>query len=314
MTTATASATQQTIAGIEFPHCILNASGCFNPVTFHQLNHLGACLGGIVTKTTTPEPRPGNPLPRTVELPGVGMLNSIGLQNPGLTHVLQQDIPTFADCGNVPIILSIAACSTAEFADMAAAIEAHPHRRHIQALEVNLSCPNVAKGGVDFGKSPELIADIITTLKQVTPLPLFAKLTPNVASMVPMAESAMAAGASGIVAINTVLGAHINIHSKKATLPRISGGYSGPGIFPIALHHVLTLKRALPTATIIGVGGISNAENAIAMLMAGASLLQVGTQCFANPSVFGQLHQQLHQYMADEGITHMDELVGAALA
>lgn len=309
----TAVSTAQTIAGISFPHCVLNASGCFNPISFHQLSPLPGGLGGVVTKTTTLEPRPGNPLPRTVELPGVGMLNSIGLQNPGLSSVLTEDVPAFYNCGQLPQIVSIAACSVDEFAEMAHQIEAHPSRPMIQALEVNLSCPNVAKGGVDFGRSPEHIASIISALVQATPLPLFAKLTPNVASMVPMAEAALEAGATGITAINTLLGAHINIHTRKATLPRVSGGYSGPGVFPVALHHVLQLKQAFPSAPIMGVGGIASADNAIAMLMAGASLLQVGTQCFANPSVFVQLNQQLRRFLAAEGVRSVEELVGVAI-
>jgi dihydroorotate dehydrogenase (NAD+) catalytic subunit len=304
-----------TVGSLTLQSPLLNASGCFNPSVFHEFYPLERALGGIITKTTTMAPRPGNPLPRIVELPGIGMLNSIGLQNPGIHAVLEDDINTFYHCDQLPLILSIAACSIEEFVELVHTINAHPNSHRIRAFEVNLSCPNVAKGGVDFGKSPEHVEAILHALSQTTETPLFAKLTPNVSSMVPMAEAAVNGGATGIVAINTLLGSHINTTTRKATLPRVSGGYSGPGVFPAALHHVIQLRQALPRhIAIIGVGGIHTGDHILQMLMAGASAVQLGTQCFTQPSVFARCHQALSTFCQQEGVTSLDELIGCAIA
>lgn len=311
--TATETCLQTNLAGIPLASPLMNASGCFNPAVFHQFSPLENALGAIVTKTTTMAPRPGNPLPRTVELPGIGMLNSIGLQNPGTPSVLDDDLPNFYQCGQLPIILSIAACSIDEFVDLVNLVENHPSSTNIVGYEVNLSCPNVAKGGVDFGQSPQHIEAILQALTQATSKPLLAKLTPNVSSMVPMAEAAVAGGAKGIVAINTLLGSHINIHTRQATLPRVSGGYSGPGVFPVALHHVIQLRKALPKeVTIIGVGGIQTANHVLQMVMAGANVVQLGTQCFTQPGVFAQCYQELQAFCEAEKTT-LAQLTGFAI-
>lgn len=293
---------------------LLNASGCFNPSVFHGFSPLQKALGGVITKTTTMAPRPGNPLPRIVELPGIGMLNSIGLQNPGIQTVLDNDIQNFYQCGQLPLILSIAACSIDEFVQLVNYVGGHPNSQYIQAFEVNLSCPNVAKGGVDFGKSPEYVAAILKALSETTNKPLFAKLTPNVESMVPTAKAAVEGGAAGIVAINTLLGSHINTKTRKATLPRVSGGYSGPGVFPVALHHVIQLRKALPSnIAIIGVGGIRTGDHILQMLMAGANAVQLGTQCFTQPSVFADCHTALSTFCQQEGLTSLNDIIGCAL-
>lgn len=290
---------------------ILNASGAFYPSVLSQLFPLQETMGALVTKTFTPNPRVGNPQYRAVELPGIGMLNSIGLQNAGLSATLDEEVPNWLKY-NVPLILSLSAENADAFAEMVQSIEAHSNGQQSIAYELNLSCPNVAKGGLDFGSSPHLIGEILKTIRSVTQKPIYAKLTPNVQSVLPMAEAALANGATGLVAINTVLGLAIDIHKKKAILPRVSGGYSGPGIRPIALHHVWQLHKAFPDAPIIGVGGIETTEDILAFIMAGASAVQVGTACFRTPHIFKSLHQGLIDYCQSENLKTLSELRGVA--
>jgi len=299
------------VAGITFPHVVLNASGCFNPSVFNTLSPLEKCLGGIVSKTVTTEPRTGNPQQRTVELPGIGMLNSIGLQNPGLTYFLEQEIPQFAQY-NVPIVASLSAASAKAFGTMAKTIMSHPNGTLVSALELNLSCPNVAEGGVDFGLSPTTVSAVVQTTVDAWPKPIFAKLTPNITSMLPVAEAAINSGAQGITAINTLLGTSINLKTQQPYLNRVSGGYSGPGIKPVALHHVWQLHRAFPETPIIGVGGIQSTDDALEFLLAGASLVQVGTHCFRRPMAFQQFKIALSEYLQQAQLTDFSQLTGLA--
>ncbi|MEB3287546.1 MAG: dihydroorotate dehydrogenase [Vampirovibrionales bacterium] len=298
--------------GIVLKSPILNASGAFHPAVISQMLSIGDVFGALVTKTVTPQPRAGNPQYRAVELPGIGMLNSIGLQNAGLENILEKEVPQWLGFGNTPLILSLSAETPEAFAKMAKTIEAHALGQQIMAYELNLSCPNVAKGGLDFGSSPSLISDIIKTLRSTSAKPLYAKLTPNVQSVLPMAEAAIKAGVTGLVAINTVLGLAIDTRQKKAILPRVSGGYSGPGIRPIALHHVWQLHKAFPDTPIIGVGGIETADDILQFLMAGASAVQVGTSCFRTPDIFQTLHQDLLAYCCQENLQALSQLRGIA--
>jgi dihydroorotate dehydrogenase (NAD+) catalytic subunit len=300
-----------TVAGLSFPTPVLNASGAFNPTLFSRLFDFPTTLGGIVTKTVTREPWVGNPQYRTVELPGVGMLNSIGLQNPGLQYFLDEEAPVLKAHG-IPLFLSISASSNSEFALMAQTVAQHPNGYCVDALELNLSCPNVEKGGVHFGSNPESVLGAVSAVKAVWSRPVFAKLTPNVTDIVSIAASAIEGGADGLTAINTVLGASIDIKKKKPVLKRVSGGYSGPGIKPIALHAVWQLHQHFPTTPIMAVGGLSNANDVLEFLMAGASLVQVGTACFRQPMVFPRIIEQLRQYGQDEGLASIHELVGCA--
>ena len=302
-----------TVAGIEFPSVLLNASGAFNAPLFNQLHPLKACMGGIVTKTVTREPLAGNPQARTVELPGIGMLNSIGLQNPGLVYTLAQDIPALNAMG-LPVILSISAHSSADFAQMAEFVLTHENGDKIDALELNLSCPNVEKGGVHFGSAPDSVRDALKAVTSVCAKPVFAKLTPNVGDIVSIGAAAIEGGASGLTAINTVLGAAIDIRRKQPALPRVSAGYSGPGIKPIALHAVWNLRKYFPETPIMGVGGISSADDVLEFLMAGASLVQVGTICFREPMIFKTITEQLHAYCQAEALPSLAAIRGCAHA
>jgi dihydroorotate dehydrogenase (NAD+) catalytic subunit len=302
---------ESTVAGIHFASPLLNASGAFNPHLFNDLFSLKSVLGGIVTKTVTEQPQVGNIQPRTVELPGIGMLNSIGLQNPGLAYTLEKDLPAMAGY-ELPVILSISAHSSADFAKMAETILAHPSGKQITALELNLSCPNVEKGGVHFGSSADSVRSAVSAVKHVFPKPVFAKLTPNVTDIVSIGGAALEGGADGLTAINTLLGVSIDIKKRKPVMPRVSAGYSGPGVKPVALHAVWNLRKHFPEAPILAVGGISTAEDVLEFLMAGASLTQVGTSCFRHPNVFPQLHQQLIDWCQIEGVTSLSEIRGCA--
>jgi dihydroorotate dehydrogenase (NAD+) catalytic subunit len=300
----------QTVHDMTWASPILNASGAFYAPSVDRFFPLPSALGGIVTKTTTPQPTMGNRPYRTVELPGIGMLNSIGLQNPGLDACLTTEIPELAAYA-LPLIISISAHSVTDFAAMAQTIAGHPQSHHITAIELNLSCPNVSAGGLHFGTDAHAVQDAVTAVKEACSKPVWAKLTPNVTNIVPIAQAAVAGGANGITAINTVLGLALDIHKRKPILPRISGGYSGPGIRPIALNAVWHIHQALPHTPIIGVGGIETAEDVISFLLAGASLVQVGTACFANPMVFSTLVQQVTQYCQRHQLSVAD-LVGLA--
>jgi len=188
----------------------------------------------------------------------------------------------------------------------------HANGAHVDAIEVNLSCPNVEKGGVEFGSSPELVKEALKALTAVWKKPVFAKLTPNAGNMVPIAAAAIEGGAHGLTAINTLLGASIDINTRKPVLPRVSGGYSGPGVKPVALHHIYSLYRHFPQTPIMGVGGVSTAGDVIEFMMAGASLVQVGTSCFRHPDVFAQVREGLAEFCRREGVGRVADLIGCA--
>lgn len=300
-----------TVAGINFPSVLLNASGAFNAPLFHEISPLSEVLGGIVTKTVTQDPWAGNLHPRTTELPGIGMLNSIGLQNPGLAYSLEKDVPALS-AFQVPLILSISAHSSRDFAKMAEAVLNHPNGNAVVALELNLSCPNVEKGGVHFGSAPESVKEALLAVTAVWKKPVFAKLTPNVGDIVSIGAAAIEGGAQGLTAINTVLGVAIDIKKRKPVMPRVSAGYSGPGIKPIALHAIWNLHKHFPEIPIMGVGGLSNADDVLEFILAGASLVQVGTICFRQPTIFQTIYADLVAFCAEEKIGNLAELRGAA--
>ncbi len=300
-----------TLADIRFNTPVLNASGAFNPALFSEMYLLKQALGAIVTKTVTQEPKVGNMQPRTVELPGIGMLNSIGLQNPGLASFLEVESVELAQ-HQVPLVLSISADSNQAFAEMAEAVMAHPNGSHVAAIEVNLSCPNVEKGGVEFCSQPQMVLEAVQSVCSAFHRPVFAKLTPNTADIVPIAAAAIEGGASALTAINTVYGAAVDIKTRTPILKRVSGGYSGPGIKPIALHHIWRLYHHFPDTPIIGVGGIASVEDVLEFMMAGASLVQVGTACFREPMLFQELVVGLQRFCQEEGITSLSDLTGCA--
>lgn len=243
-------------------------------------------LGGLIPKTVTPLPRPGNPPPRTVETTG-GMLNSIGLDNDGFDQFVAEKLPYLLTLGT-SIIVNIAAKETHEFERMARVLEGIPG---IAAIELNISCPNVS-GGVDFGTDPQLAGQVVSSVRQSCSIPVIAKLTPNVTSVVPIARAAADAGADAVSLVNTFQGMAIDWKKRRPILGNVLGGLSGPAIKPLALRIVWQVRQAVDVP-IIGIGGIQTLDDVMEFLLAGASAIQVGTANFYNPGLANQLVQQL---------------------
>ena len=263
-------------------------------------------LGALVSKGVTMEPRAGNQQPRVAETPA-GMLNSIGLQNVGISEVVSEMAPMWAKW-DVPVIANIAGDTAEEFGEMAARLDGIPG---IAAIELNISCPNVDKGGIEIGQDPESSARATRAAVRHTDLPIIVKLTPNVTDPVRLALACEEAGASAICAINTVLGMAIDLRRRRPVLPRARGGLSGPAIKPIALRIVYDVAKAV-RVPVIGCGGISTGEDAVEFLMAGASAVQVGTATFANPRAPLTVLEGLDAWMAANGVSNVAEIIGCA--
>ena len=260
-------------------------------------------LGGIIPKTVTPSPRKGNPAPRTVETSS-GMLNSIGLDNDGFDQFLKEKLPYLASLGT-SVIVNIAARSTDEFAVMAERLNTADG---IAAVELNISCPNVS-GGVDFATDPELAASVVKTVCGAGDLPVIAKLTPNVTSVIPIAQAVAEAGADAVSLVNTFQGMAIDWKTRTPVLGNVLGGLSGPAIKPLALRIVWQVAQAVDVP-IIGVGGIQCFDDAMEFLVAGATAVQIGTANFYNPGLSAQLVNDLTNIVQEQGLSSITELVG----
>mgnify|MGYP000992905981 CR=1 FL=1 len=260
-------------------------------------------LGGVIPKTITPLPRPGNPPPRTVET-NAGMLNSIGLDNDGIESFIQSHLPYLAAL-NTAIVVSIAGKSHDEFVGMAARLDGLPG---VAALELNISCPNVS-GGVDFGTDPHMCQRLVAGARAACRLPLLAKLTPNVTDVACVARAAEAGGADAISVINTCLGLAVNWRKRRPLLGNGMGGLSGPAIKPIALRAVYQVARAV-SVPVVGIGGIATIDDVMEFLVAGASAVQIGTANFYNPRVAMEILDALPTTLAQTGATHVADVVG----
>ncbi|OGC34682.1 dihydroorotate dehydrogenase B catalytic subunit [candidate division WOR-1 bacterium RIFOXYB2_FULL_48_7] len=264
------------LAGIKLKNPVMVASGTFGWgqefADYLDLNKLGA----IITKSITLKPREGNPPPRIVETPA-GMLNTIGLQNEGLEHFLRNDLP-FLSKFNTPTIVNIAGESVAEYVELAKRLSKEPM---VKGIEVNISCPNVAHGGMAFGTEPEATKQVISAVRKETTQPLIVKLTPNVTDITVIAKAAVAAGADALSLINTLVGMSIDIETGQSRLGRLTGGLSGPAIKPIAVRMVYETARAV-NVPVIGIGGIMTGNDAVEFLLAGAKAIQVGTANFVD--------------------------------
>jgi len=283
---------------------ILVASGTFGyareMVPFVPL----ADLGGIVPKTVTSKPRAGNPTPRIVET-SAGMLNAIGLDNDGLDHFLEHHLPWLRTVGT-SIFVNIAGEDIDQFVSMAAKVG---QAEGVAAVELNISCPNVSHG-LDLGVDPASIRTLVQRVREVCPHPIVAKLTPNVTDIVVPASAAYEAGADAVSLVNTFKGMAVNWRKRRPILANDIGGLSGPAIKPLALRMVWEVHRALPDLPIIGIGGISNVDDVLEFLVAGASAVQVGTATFADPSVSGRLVDELGDALKGEGIDDVKSLIG----
>ena len=293
------------IAGISMKNPLILASGtCGYGREFAEIYDL-SILGGISVKGTTVEPKLGNPPPRIAETAS-GMLNSVGLQNPGVDKVISSEIP-FLRRFDTTIIVNIAGHKVSDYAILAEKLD---KAQGISALEVNISCPNVAKGGMAFGVDAKIAAEVISLVKSNTHLPVIAKLSPNVTDITEIAKACEAAGADVLALINTLMSMAIDIDTRKPIMANISGGLSGPAIKPIALYQVWRTAREV-SIPIIGMGGISTAADAIEFILAGASAFQIGSINFRNPYAAVQIIEELDSWCNERGIKDITELVGA---
>lgn len=263
-------------------------------------------LGAIVSKAITLKPRCGNPQIRLAETAS-GLLNSIGLQNIGVDALIREKAPVWATW-DVPVIVNIAGESIAEYGELVRKLEGVTG---ISGIEVNISCPNVAMGGMEFGKNPEIAAEVTEAVKSRTTLPIMVKLTPNVTDITEIARAVVEAGADAISLINTLTGMAIDVSNRKPFLGSITGGLSGPAIKPIALYMVYQVSQAVDVP-IIGCGGIAFADDALEFIMAGASAVQMGTATMVNPNAPLEVVEGLERFMEREGISDIAELIGAA--
>ena len=299
--------TKVNLCGIELDNPVIPASGTFGfGYEFAELYDINV-LGSISFKGTTEEERFGNPTPRIAECPN-GMLNSVGLQNPGIDKVIAEELPRLRECFKGPIVANIGGFSVGEFERSAARMDAE---EQVEILEVNISCPNLHGGGQNFGTSAEGAAEVTRAVKAVTKKPVFIKLTPNVTDIVSIAKACEDAGADGISMINTLFGMRIDLRRKKPILAQKMGGYSGPAIFPVALRMVYQVYEAVKLP-IIGMGGVSSAEDVIEMMLAGASAVQVGAENLVNPYACKDIIEALPGTMEKYGINNLYDIIGGA--
>lgn len=264
------------------------------------------CLGAISTKGTTREARYGNALPRIAECEA-GLLNAIGLQNPGVEAVIAHEMPALRRRYNGPIIANISGFSIDEYAYVCERID---QETDAAILEVNISCPNVQHGGMAFGTSAQAAAEVTKAVKAVTRKPVYMKLSPNVTDIASIARACVDSGADGLCLINTILGMRIDIRRRQPVLANRYGGYSGPGVFPIALRMVNQVSKACPGTPIIGCGGVRRAEEVIEMMMAGASAVEIGAANLQNPMACKQIIEDLPRVMSEMKINHLQDIIG----
>ena len=277
-----------TLSGVKLDNPIIPASGTYGFgqefLPYYDIN----ILGSLSFKGTTAESRFGNPTPRIAECPN-GMLNSVGLQNPGVDHVIAHELPELRKVFHKPIVANISGFSIEEYVNCVSKLTKEDQ---VEILEVNISCPNVHGGGMAFGTSPEAAAAVTRAVKEVATKPVYIKLSPNVTDIVSIAKACEEAGADGLSLINTLLGMRIDLNRRKPILANTMGGYSGPGIFPVAVRMVYQVTGAVKIP-VIGMGGISTARDVIEMMMAGAKAVQVGAANLVNPYACKEIIEQL---------------------
>jgi dihydroorotate dehydrogenase (NAD+) catalytic subunit len=294
------------VGGLELRNPVLPASGCFGwGLDFAELFAPGL-LGAIVTKSTTPKARPGNPRYRIAETPS-GILNSIGLENPGADGVARRYAPAWKDLG-APVIVNVAGYSVDDYVVVVKTLDGLPG---VAAFELNISCPNV-EGGLLFGCDPDLAAQVTAAVKTATDLPVIVKLTPNATDVVAVAAAIESAGADALTCVNTVLGMRIDTKNRRPFLGTRSGGLSGPAIRPIAVHITYEVAQRV-RIPIIGAGGVTSAQDALEFLQAGATAVQIGTATFADPLVPLKVIVGLATYVREQGLVSIRDVIGAAL-
>ncbi|RLQ95802.1 dihydroorotate dehydrogenase [Falsibacillus albus] len=292
------------LPGLKLKNPIMPASGCFGfGREFSQLYDLSK-LGAIMIKATTLTSRFGNPTPRVAETSG-GMLNAIGLQNPGLKKVMDEELP-WLEQYDVPIIANVAGSMTEDYVEVAKQISTAPN---VHALELNISCPNVKTGGIAFGTAPEIAKELTSRVKEVSSAPVYVKLSPNVANIVEMAQAVEEGGADGLTMINTLLGMRLDLKTGRPILANKSGGLSGPAIKPVSIRMIYEVSQKVGIP-IIGMGGVQTAQDVIEYFYAGASAVAVGTANFVDPFICPSIIDELPSLLDEIGVNHISDLTG----
>lgn len=300
--------TTVSLSNIELRNPVIPASGTYGfGEEFAALYDLNV-LGGISFKGTTREARYGNALPRIAECGGYGMLNAVGLQNPGVEHVVAHELPRLRELYKGVVLANVSGFSIDDYVYTCEQMDKAPE---VDIIEVNISCPNVHNGGMAFGTQPDAAAEVTRAVKAVTHKPVYMKLSPNVTDIVAIARACEETGADGLCLINTLLGMRIDIRRRRPVLANRYGGYSGPGVFPVALRMVNQVARAVQVP-IIGCGGVEKAEDVVEMMMAGATAVEVGAANLVNPMACKEIVERLPRLMEELGIENLTEIIGAA--
>ncbi len=299
--------TRVNLSGVELTNPIIPASGTFGfGYEFAELYDINI-LGSLSFKGTTKEPRFGNPTPRIAECPS-GMINSVGLQNPGVEKVISEELPKLYKCFKKPVVANISGFSIDEYKYC---VEKIDKEDQVGIVEVNISCPNVHNGGMSFGTSPESAAAVTKAVKEVTSKPVYMKLSPNVTDIVAIAKACEDAGADGISLINTLMGMRIDLKTRKPVIANKMGGFSGKAIFPVAVRMVYQVYDAV-SVPIIGMGGVSSAEDVIEMMLAGATGVQIGAANLVDPFICRDIIEKLPEVMKKYKIEKLSDIIGGA--
>lgn len=293
------------LCGIELDNPIIPASGTFGYgyefAEFYDIN----CLGTFSFKGTTRQARFGNPTPRIAEC-YAGMINAVGLQNPGVDKVISEELPKLKKCFDKPVMANVSGFSVEDYAYTCERLD---KEQQVGWLEVNVSCPNVHGGGMSFGTSPEAAAEVVRAVKKVTTKPVIIKLSPNVTDIVSIAKACESEGADAISLINTMLGMRINLNTRKPVIANTMGGFSGPAIFPVALRMVYQVANAVDVP-VIGMGGVSSAEDVIEMMLAGATAVEIGAANLINPFACRDIINELPNVMDKFKIENLSDIIG----
>ena len=299
--------TKVTLCGIELDNPVIPASGTFGyGYEFAELYDINE-LGTFSFKGTTREPRFGNPTPRIAECTS-GMINAVGLQNPGVEKVISEELPKLSKCFHKPVMANVSGFSLEDYAYTCLKLDAE---EQVGWLEVNISCPNVHGGGMSFGTTPKAAAEVTGVVKNVTKKPVIIKLSPNVTDIASIAKACEDAGADGISLINTMLGMRIDLRRRKPVIANTMGGFSGPAIFPVALRMVYQVSKAVKIP-VIGMGGVSSAEDVIEMMLAGATAVEIGAANLVNPYASRDIVRSLPAAMEKYGIENLTDIIGGA--
>ena len=297
--------TKVTLCGIELDNPVIPASGTFGfGYEFAEIYDINE-LGTFSFKGTTKDPRFGNPTPRIAECTS-GMINAVGLQNPGVEKVIAEELPKLAKCFHKPVMANVSGFSVEDYAYTCEKLD---KESQVGWLEVNVSCPNVHGGGMSFGTQPEAAAEVTRAVKAVTTKPVIIKLSPNVTDIVSIAKACEEAGADGISLINTMLGMRINLRTRKPVIANTMGGFSGPAIFPVAVRMVYQVAHAV-NIPVIGMGGVSSAEDVIEMMLAGATAVEVGAANLVNPFASRDIVRDLPRVMEKYRIENLKDIIG----